>query len=131
MYIPEQFPSFKKKKDAKQKKRQVNFTKYNKWKNHILKRDHNCCQFNTCMQTKGLEVHHIKRWVDAPHLRYSHYNGISLCVTHHQLVTNNEARFELQFLQRVMLNEARIGNGFANIYTSGHAGAEASGVSGS
>ena len=58
---------------------------YKKWREAVFKRDDWTCQ--KCLKKGGtLNAHHIKSWVDNPKLRYTVYNGITLCIKCHRLV---------------------------------------------
>lgn len=64
--------------------------KYAKFRKEVRKRDKNHCQMPGCQARKALEVHHILRWADCPHLRYEIRNGISLCKSCHDSIKNCE-----------------------------------------
>src|SRR3990167_11300668 len=46
---------------------------YNSWHKFVLKRDNYICQI--CNKTGKLHVHHLKKWVNYPELRYKVSNG--------------------------------------------------------
>lgn len=48
------------------------------------------CQFPGCNCSDKLQVHHIQKYADFPHLRFDLKNVITLCKTHHNMVWNNE-----------------------------------------
>jgi hypothetical protein len=50
-----------------------------------------------CGARKRLQVHHIRRWVDAPALRYAVNNGVTLCRKCHRRLANDEQAFEALF----------------------------------
>ena len=52
------------------------------WRREVLIRDNHACV--NCGATKTLEVHHVTRWIDAPHLRVTIDNGITLCNNCHK-----------------------------------------------
>lgn len=82
--------------------------KYQMWRDSVLARDENKCQYPGCCKDEKLQVHHIKRFVDAKHLRYERFNGITLCIKHHQQIANNEGYYELMFLRIVLANEQKL-----------------------
>lgn len=57
--------------------------KYKNWRNNIFKRDGHKCYLCKDKSTKGhpvrLEAHHLKSWRNYQKLRYTLYNGITLC----------------------------------------------------
>jgi len=58
------------------------FSKQNAaWKRLVLNRDNNKCLL--CDSTKRLQVHHIKRWIDDPILRFKVSNGATVCWSCH------------------------------------------------
>ena len=60
-------------------------------------RDKFVCQLCR-MKSKNLQCHHIRRWHDAPELRYQLSNVITLCNScHHDKVTGHEEEYEEQF----------------------------------
>jgi 5-methylcytosine-specific restriction endonuclease McrA len=54
------------------------------WRKAVLKRDNHTCQ--RCKKNTELHVHHKERWVDAPALRFSVDNGITVCRKCHKLI---------------------------------------------
>ena len=67
---------------------------YIKWRAEVRKRDGFKCR--KCGSNKKLQIHHIKSWANAPQLRYSLLNGITLCKTCHGQMWGNEDAFERQ-----------------------------------
>jgi len=65
------------------KKRDASSSKYKNWRAKIFKRDNWTCQLCKDRSRKGhnviLEGHHLKSWKNYPKLRYTLYNGITLC----------------------------------------------------
>ena len=65
------------------KKRDAASLRYKSWRNKIFKRDNWTCQLCGDRSKKKypviLEVHHLKSWKNYPKLRYTLYNGITLC----------------------------------------------------
>ena len=71
-------------------KRDYSDPDYKNWRKQIYARDKYTCQWPNCKNTKHLEAHHILKWNDYPGLRYNTDNGITLCRTHHRMVTGKE-----------------------------------------
>ncbi len=42
----------------------------------------------------GIQAHHIKKWADAPELRYNLYNGITLCYKCHKNIWQREESYQ-------------------------------------
>jgi len=65
------------------KRHETSSFKYKNWHSKILKRDNYTCYLCKDKGRKGhplyLEAHHIKSWKNYPKLRYTLYNGITLC----------------------------------------------------
>lgn len=80
--------------------RDLESPEYKIWRFSVLSRDGFKCVL--CPSKKNLEAHHIKRWVDAPKLRFMQSNGVTLCQDCHTRVTNNEKTYEDQFTQYVL-----------------------------
>lgn len=58
---------------------------YKAWRTAVFERDNYTCQI--CGERgKKLNAHHLKRWVDAPKLRFELSNGITLCEKCHKKV---------------------------------------------
>ena len=52
-------------------------------------------------------MHHIKRWVDCPGLRFDINNGITLCRAHHDMIKGDEHVYESVFFKIVANNAKR------------------------
>ncbi len=76
-----------------------NSPEYKVWRYGVLGRDKWKCVLCPCKE--NLEAHHIKRWVDAPKLRYAQANGVALCQECHRSVTGKEELYEEQFKRHV------------------------------
>lgn len=76
--------------------------RYVQFRREVKKRDGNMCQM--CKTTKRLKVHHIKRWADAPGLRFMTQNGITICYTCHERITGNEDAYRSMFTMMVSIN---------------------------
>jgi 5-methylcytosine-specific restriction endonuclease McrA len=74
---------------------------YRSWKTKVYKRDGYQCQWPGCKERQNLNAHHIYKYRDHPHLRYTVKNGITLCEKHHDHVTNRESKFIRMFLEIV------------------------------
>lgn len=100
-----------KKRKYKHEREGYNSPEYIKWRNDIIERDKNKCQFPGCKRHKfGMEVHHILRWKDCQELRYDTSNGITLCGGkngHHAKVTGNELVYAPMFLNIAKRNALR------------------------
>lgn len=69
-----------------------NSARYKKWRGAIYARDNFQCQL--CGNRGGvLNAHHIIRKADAPQIAYRIDNGITLCKTCHDIITENESMF--------------------------------------
>lgn len=87
-------------KRLKQLERNHGSVKYQIWRDLVLIRDENRCQYPGCEKKELLQIHHIKKWSRSRHLRYNLYNGVALCKTcHQQKVNGKEGRFELLFIK--------------------------------
>jgi hypothetical protein len=73
--------------------------KYKTWRSAVYKRDKFQCQWPGCINKKGLNAHHIRRWADCPSLRYDVNNGITLCIMHHKQIQGKEDYYALSFLK--------------------------------
>lgn len=109
-------------KRLEQLKRGHGTEEYQTWRNKVLLRDNYQCQFtdkgHKCCSKDSLEVHHIKRFNDANHLRTETFNGITLCAKHHRMIYAKENFYELLFLGIVAENEKHAKN--TNPNPSGH-----------
>ncbi len=75
------------------RKRRFNSIKYKTWRSKVYKRDRFQCCWPGCRLKKGLNVHHIIRWIDRVELRFNVGNGVTLCQKHHKLVTGQEDHY--------------------------------------
>lgn len=80
-------------------KRNYDDPAYKNWRKEIYKRDKYVCQWSNCCERKGLNAHHILRWADNPGLRYNLDNGITLCKTHHKMITGLESIYSSIFIK--------------------------------
>lgn len=71
-------------------KRDMLYPEYKPWRLAVFRRDHYVCRMPKCGSKIKLQAHHIRRWADAPTLRFDVNNGITLCKKCHELVTKNE-----------------------------------------
>lgn len=74
----------------------------------VRARDNYTCQL--CKKKKrpySLEIHHIKRWADAPLLRYAESNLITLCRKCHKSITGKEVYYERYFIEVLYGNKKR------------------------
>lgn len=78
---------------------------YVKFRKAVKARDNYECQM--CKSKQKLKVHHIKRWVDAPGLRFAISNGITLCRTCHDKISENEDSYRPMFT-RIVFNKTYI-----------------------
>lgn len=103
------FPRKKKitQKRLNQLKRNSGGEKYKEWRNYVLDRDGHCCQHPGCYESKNLQVHHIKRFSTARHLRTAKHNGITLCREHHEMIYGREQLYELLYFKIVQANEKK------------------------
>lgn len=76
---------------------------YKQWRYSVMARDKFECQI--CHRKTQLEVHHVLKWANFPHLRYVQSNGISLCETCHDTVTGREEEYVQQFQQIIALKK--------------------------
>lgn len=75
--------------------------KYKNWKDAVLARDGHKCQWPNCNRSENLEVHHIRKYNTAVHLRHAVFNGITLCDMHHKFIFNRETMYEVFFFKIV------------------------------
>jgi predicted restriction endonuclease len=80
---------------------------YKDFRRKVLSRDKHKCQWYGCNSKKRLNVHHIKRWVDCPGLRFDINNGITLCRAHHDMIKGDEHVYESVFFKIVANNAKR------------------------
>lgn len=88
-------------KRLKQLERYHEDARYKKWRGTVVERDGNKCQYPGCKYNLPIQVHHIKKYSKAIHLRFDPMNGICLCSYHHELVTGQEERWEMFFIDIV------------------------------
>ena len=70
--------------------RDYNSPEIKAFRQNVRKRDNYKCRWPVCIAKKKLQIHHILPWSKHTELRYMTSNGITLCKTHHKLVTGNE-----------------------------------------
>jgi 5-methylcytosine-specific restriction endonuclease McrA len=70
-------------------------------------RDEYKCQFPQCTNRKKLHCHHIVKWCDNESRRYDVDNLITLCYTHHKLVTGNEDAYIPLFLHILQIKKKK------------------------
>lgn len=58
-----------------------------------------------CGKKTRLNAHHIHRWADAPWLRFSVDNGITLCSNCHNKINGHEQAFAMTFFNIVQRNK--------------------------
>jgi 5-methylcytosine-specific restriction endonuclease McrA len=85
--------------------RNYNDPQYKAFRAAVRRRDKYKCQYPGCECKSKLKVHHIRRWSDAPLLRFNADNGITLCRTHHDRITGNEDLYIRVFAQIVARNK--------------------------
>lgn len=78
---------------------------YQEWRKLVLERDCYKCQMPRCRAKKRLQVHHILRYADAPLLRYTVSNGITLCSSCHYKIRNHELIYAQMFTEIAFENE--------------------------
>lgn len=77
-------------------RRDYSCPEYKKWRLAVKKRDRFKCVL--CGSKRRLVVHHIRRWADAPELRFVVTNGVTLCkLCHDHRVNEHEQMFEDTF----------------------------------
>ena len=103
MFIPPMKPITQKRLEQIKKGRGTN--DYQIWRSKVLERDDNKCQFPGCSCCEKLEIHHIRRWTDAKHLRKDVINGITLCEKHHSHITGQEKSWELILFKIALANK--------------------------
>lgn len=97
MLIPKIKPITRKRQA--QLKRDFGDPKYREWRDKVLARDAHSCQFPSCGKKTKLEIHHIKRFTDAKHLKLEVWNGITLCDKCHKKIYGKEKKYEMFFYQ--------------------------------
>lgn len=105
MYVPK--GKFFKPEKAYKINQPMNGPDYQAFRKAVLKRDRKKCQWPHCSRTRSLEVHHIRPVRDSKHLRFSVFNGITLCQQHHRGIHAREHEFEQFFTSIVRENEER------------------------
>lgn len=76
---------------------------YKYWRQEIYKRDNHKCKWPNCKcKSKRVYAHHIYPWAKYPHLRFSVYNGITLCYKHHEMVKHKEEEYARFFCNLLM-----------------------------
>lgn len=105
MFLPRIKPITQKR--LAQLQRDIGDPKYRKWRKEVLARDGSTCQMPGCSSCRNMEVHHIKRFADAKHLKTEVFNGISLCRKCHKSIQNRETQYELLFMKIAEANEAK------------------------
>lgn len=84
-----------------------NTEKYRNWRQLVMTRDENRCQYPRCEKTEKLEIHHIRTYAKNPHLKTAVYNGVTLCHWCHKKIQGNERAYEMMFFQIVKANAKR------------------------
>ena len=74
---------------------------YQQFRKDVITRDSNKCQWPGCKCNNNLEVHHILKWADYPHLRFERSNAITLCRFHHKLIKNYEDYY-VEFFRKLL-----------------------------
>lgn len=105
MFLPRIKPITQKR--LAQLQRDIGDPKYRQWRKDVLARDGGTCQMPGCTSRKKMEVHHIKRFADAKHLKTAVFNGIALCQKCHKSIQNRETQYELLFMKIAEANEKR------------------------
>lgn len=84
--------------------RNWNDPQYKEWRLAVYRRDSFTCQMPGCSR-KGfaakIQAHHIKRWADAPELRFQVSNGVTLCKRCHTNIDSQEQSYEALFMSIV------------------------------
>ena len=78
------------------------------WRRTVKKRDRHKCQFPECRAKTKLQAHHVIRWADNIAKRYDVTNGITLCKSHHKIVTGNEDAYIALFTEIVSKKKHKI-----------------------
>lgn len=87
-------------KQITNKTRNFDTPEYKAFRKAVLKRDKYKCKYPQCNKS-ARQVHHIIRWADSVHLRYTVSNGISLCYDCHKKIKGKEKYFILVFAEIV------------------------------
>lgn len=82
--------------NRKQRHTEMQRIEYKTWRNNVFQRDDYTCKLCDIRGSK-LEAHHIERWDLTPKLRYAVFNGITLCVSCHNLIRNKEKEYQKLF----------------------------------
>lgn len=77
---------------------------YKEWRRRVYARDKRTCQMPGCGSKKRLQAHHIRRWADAPSLRYDVSNGLTLCAACHRSIAKHEGVYISIFMDIVRKN---------------------------
>ena len=85
--------------------RDFNDPQYKKWRKLVYKRDNHTWQWLGCNVKKKLNAHHIRTWADFPGLRFEVNNGITLCKSHHKMISGIENIYEAVFI-KILQNKA-------------------------
>ena len=83
---------------------------YREWREYVLKRDNYTCQYPGCNRKEKIEVHHIRKFASAKHLRFITGNAVCLCSIHHDHIFNKEYMFEELFFRIAVKNEREYKN---------------------
>lgn len=102
MILPNTKPITRKR--LEQLKRNFGGARYTAWRNAVLQRDNNTCQYPGCDCKETLQIHHIRRFADAIHLRFDTINGITLCARHHHYIYGRERAYEMTFFRIAKAN---------------------------
>ena len=89
---------------------------YKQWRLKVFRRDRWKCKWPGCLyKGRKLNAHHIKKWATYPELRYTVSNGITVCITHHNMTIGKEEIYEQMFLSVLAPND-RIIEAMKKIY---------------
>lgn len=108
-------PKSRKRKSGKMYARQLTRRKYKErdffskrykgWRAQVYERDRNKCQMPGCSyEGKRIQAHHITKWADSVKLRFSVYNGITLCFECHKKIDGKENAYKYIFRKIVKKN---------------------------
>ena len=73
---------------------------YVAWRKSVKKRDGEKCIL--CDSTNRIQVHHIEKWADKPHIRFDINNGVSLCYNCHLTTFKREEEYEYIFKNYIL-----------------------------